>query len=148
MKLAVLDPSHPEQDFPPISSALSEPDGLLAVGGCLSKARLLNAYRLGIFPWNSPDEPILWWSPDPRLVLFPDKIVVSRSLAKTLRKQKFTITFDRVFADVINACAMPRKDELGTWITQGIYQAYYDLHQSGYAHSAETWLNGELVGGL
>jgi leucyl/phenylalanyl-tRNA---protein transferase len=148
LKLAVLDPNNPEQSFPPINSALSEPDGLLAVGGCLSKARLLNAYRLGIFPWNSPDEPILWWSPDPRLVLFPDNLVISHSLAKTLRKQKFTITFDRVFADVIKACAMPRKDELGTWITQDIYQAYHDLHQSGYAHSAEAWLNGELVGGL
>jgi leucyl/phenylalanyl-tRNA---protein transferase len=148
MNLTVLDPSNPEQSFPPISSALSKPDGLLAVGGCLSKSRLLNAYRVGIFPWNSADEPILWWSPDPRLVLFPDKIVISRSLAKTLRKQKFTVTFDRVFADVIKACAMPRKDELGTWITQGIYQAYHDLHQSGHAHSAEAWFNGELVGGL
>jgi len=148
MQLTVLDPNNPEQSFPPISSALSEPDGLLAVGGCLSKFRLLNAYRLGIFPWNSPDEPILWWSPDPRLVLFPDKLTISRSLAKTLRKQQFTITFDRVFTEVVKACAMPRKEDLGTWITQGIYQAYHDLHQSGYAHSAEAWSNGELVGGL
>lgn len=148
MKLAVLDPNNPEQSFPAINNALSEPDGLLAVGGCLSKNRLLNAYRLGIFPWNSPDEPILWWSPDPRLVLFPDKLTVSRSLAKTLRQQQFTITFDKAFSEVVKACAQPRKEDLGTWITQGIYQAYHDLHQSGYAHSAEAWLNGDLVGGL
>ncbi len=148
MQLAVLDPNDPGQSFPPISSALSKPDGLLAVGGCLSKARLLNAYRLGIFPWNSADEPILWWSPDPRLVLFPDSLVISRSLAKTLRKQMFTITFDRVFAEVVKKCSMPRKEESGTWITPEIYQAYNDLHQSGYAHSAEAWFNGELVGGL
>lgn len=148
MQLTVLDPNNPEQSFPPICKALAKPDGLLAVGGCLSKSRLLNAYRQGIFPWNSPDEPILWWSPNPRLVLFPDKIVISRSLAKTLRKQQFTITIDQAFTEVVQACAMPRKEDLGTWITQGIYQAYYGLHQSGYAHSAEAWLNGELVGGL
>lgn len=148
MHLTVLDPNNPEQSFPPISNALSAPDGLLAVGGCLSKSRLLNAYRHGIFPWNSPDEPILWWSPDPRLVLFPDKLAVSRSLAKTLRQQQFTVTFDRAFAEVVKACAQPRKEEMGTWITEGIFQAYYDLYKSGYAHSAEAWLNGELVGGL
>ena len=148
MQLAVLDPNNPEQSFPPINDALSVPDGLLAVGGCLSTSRLLNAYRQGIFPWNSKDEPILWWSPNPRLVLFPDKLIVSRSLGKTLRKQKFTVTTDQAFAEVVCACAKPRKDEMGTWITEGIFQAYYELHKSGYAHSAETWLNGELVGGL
>jgi leucyl/phenylalanyl-tRNA---protein transferase len=148
MQLAVLDPNNPEQSFPPINDALSVPDGLLAVGGCLSTSRLLNAYRQGIFPWNSKDEPILWWSPNPRLVLFTDKLIVSRSLGKTLRKQKFTVTTDQAFAEVVCACAKPRKDEMGTWITEGIFQAYYELHKSGYAHSAEAWLNGELVGGL
>jgi leucyl/phenylalanyl-tRNA---protein transferase len=148
MQLTLLDPNNPEQGFPPTTNALSEPDGLLAVGGCLSTSRLLNAYRHGIFPWNSPEEPILWWSPDPRLVLFPDKLVVSRSLTKTLRKQKYGITFDRSFGEVVKACAQPRKEGLGTWITEGIFQAYNELHQLGYAHSAEAWLNGNLVGGM
>lgn len=148
MHLAVLDPNNPEQKFPSISQALSVPDGLLAVGGCLSKSRLLNAYRQGIFPWNGPDEPILWWSPDPRLVLFPDKLIISQSLAKTLRKQEFTVTVDQAFAEVIRACAQPRKEEQGTWITEGIFHAFYGLHQSGHAHSIEAWQNGELVGGL
>lgn len=148
MHLTVLDPNNPDQRFPPVSDALSVPDGLLAVGGCLSINRLLNAYRHGIFPWNSPDEPILWWSPNPRLVLFPEKLVVSHSLAKTLRKQTFKITIDKVFTEVVTACAQPRKEEKGTWITEGIYQAYYNLYKLGYAHSAEAWLNEELVGGL
>ena len=148
MQLTVLDPNNPEQSFPPITNALTTPDGLLAVGGCLSQTRLLNAYRQGIFPWNSPDEPILWWSPDPRLVLFPGKLIISRSLAKTLRKQKFTVTIDRAFAEVITACAQPRKEDLGTWVTEGIFHAYHELHLTGYAHSAEAWLDGELVGGL
>jgi leucyl/phenylalanyl-tRNA--protein transferase len=148
MRLTVLDPNDPEQKFPSISQALSVPDGLLAVGGCLSKNRLLNAYRQGIFPWNSPDEPILWWSPDPRLVLFPGNLSISRSLAKTLRKQKFAVTVDRVFDQVVMACAQPRQGDAGTWITDGIFQAFYGLHRSGYAHSIEVWLKGELVGGL
>lgn len=148
MQLTVLDPNNPGQHFPPVSAALSVPDGLLAVGGCLSKSRLLNAYRQGIFPWNSPDEPILWWSPNPRLVLFPDKLVISRSLGKVLRKQKFTITIDRAFTEVIAACGGSRKEGSGTWITEDISQAYSELHKSGYAHSAEAWSNGELVGGL
>lgn len=148
MQLTVLDPDDPEQRFPAVSDALVIPDGLLAMGGCLSKTRLLHAYRQGIFPWNSPDEPILWWSPNPRLVLFPDKLVVSHSLGKLLRKQKFQVTTDQAFAEVVKACAEPRKDETGTWITDGIFQAYIDLHEAGYAHSAEAWLNGELVGGL
>ena len=148
MQLTVLDPNNPQQSFPPVSKALSIPDGLLAVGGCLSKSRLLNAYRQGIFPWNSPDEPILWWSPDPRLVLFPDKLIVSHSLAKTLRKRLFTFTVDNVFGEVVAACAQPRKEDAGTWITEGIFKAYIELHLAGYAHSAEAWCDGELVGGL
>ncbi len=148
MQLTLLDPNNPEQGFPSVNDALSIPDGLLAVGGCLSKCRLLNAYRQGIFPWNSPDEPILWWSPNPRLVLFPDNLVVSRSLAKTLRKRTFNVTIDQVFTDVVSACAQSRKEGAGTWITDGIFDAYRGLHESGYAHSAEAWFNGELVGGL
>jgi len=131
-----------------VNQALREPDGLLAIGGCLSQNRLLTAYRHGIFPWYNPGEPILWWSPDPRLVLFPDKLVVSRSLRKTLRKNIFTVSFDRAFNAVIAACAAPRKDTAGTWITTDIDAAYNQLHQAGFAHSVETWLDDELVGGL
>jgi leucyl/phenylalanyl-tRNA--protein transferase len=148
MQLTILDPDKPEQDFPSLTKALREPDGLLAIGGCLSEKRLLNAYRHGIFPWYNPDEPILWWSPDPRLVLFPDKLIVSRSLRKTLRKNIFSVTFDQAFSDVITACAEPRQESSGTWITEDINQAYNVLHQRGFAHSAEAWLDGELVGGL
>jgi leucyl/phenylalanyl-tRNA--protein transferase len=148
MQLTVLDPRKPEQDFPPLNKALHEPDGLLAIGGCLSKNRLLNAYRHGIFPWYNPGEPILWWSPDPRLVLFPDKLIVSRSLRKSLRKNIFSVTFDQAFREVITACAEPRNESAGTWITEDIAQAYNVLHQIGFAHSAEAWLDGKLVGGL
>lgn len=148
MHLTVLDPNDPEQDFPLVNKALREPDGLLAVGGCLSQHRLLNAYRHGIFPWYNPGEPILWWSPDPRLVLFPDKLIISRSLRKTLHKNIFSVTFDQAFNEVIAACADRRKDATGTWITAEIYAAYNQLHQAGFAHSVETWLGDELVGGL
>ncbi len=142
-----LNPYDPT-DFPNVSLALREPDGLLAVGGDLSIERLLVAYQRGIFPWYSGDQPILWWSPDPRSVLFPPKLHVSRSLRKTLRKQFFDITFDTAFSEVIHACSEPRADRLGTWITDEMQQAYIRLHQAGYAHSVESWLNGELVGGL
>ncbi|TAK62514.1 leucyl/phenylalanyl-tRNA--protein transferase [Methylobacter sp.] len=148
MRLIILDPNNPEQDFPLVNKALREPDGLLAVGGCLSQHRLLNAYRHGIFPWYNPGEPILWWSPDPRLVLFPDKLIISRSLRKTLHKNIFSVTFDQAFNEVIAACADRRKDATGTWITAEIYAAYNQLHQAGFAHSVETWLGDELVGGL
>lgn len=148
MQLTLLDPNNPNQGFPSVSNALSVPDGLLAVGGCLSKSRLLDAYRHGIFPWNSPDEPLLWWSPDPRLVLFPEKLLISKSLSKTLKKRIFDVTVDKAFSRVVSACADPRKEAAGTWITDGIFKAYRELHESGYAHSAEAWLSGELVGGL
>jgi leucyl/phenylalanyl-tRNA--protein transferase len=148
MRLTILDPHNPTQAFPPLYKALREPDGLLAIGGCLSTERLLNAYRHGIFPWYNPDEPILWWSPNPRLVLFPEHLIVSRSLRKTLRKNTFTVTFDHAFEQVIISCALPRKDSQGTWITSDIYQAYTKLHQQGFAHSVEVWFNDELVGGL
>lgn len=148
MRLTVLDPNNPEQDFPSPTKAMEIPDGLLAVGGCLSKSRLLRAYRHGIFPWNGPDEPILWWSPNPRLVLLPERLVVSHSLAKTMRKKNMVVTFDTAFTQVIDACGQNRKQDSGTWITPQIKAAYQELHDSGYAHSVETWFEGELVGGL
>ncbi|MGR8951081.1 MAG: leucyl/phenylalanyl-tRNA--protein transferase [Gammaproteobacteria bacterium] len=148
MNIAILDPQRPDQPFPPLNTALTEPNGLLAVGGCLSVTRLLNAYRHGVFPWYNANEPILWWSPDPRLVLFPERLQVSRSLKKTLRKDKFTITFDTAFDKVIAACANSRQGREGTWITKDIKRAYHELHLLGFAHSVEAWCAGELVGGL
>jgi len=148
MQLPILDPINPDQKFPDIETALSEPDGLLAAGGCLSSQRLINAYKQGIFPWYSPGEPILWWSPNPRLVLFPEKLKASRSLQKTIRKKMFSISYDQNFAQVMQYCAAPRADEMGTWITEEMYQAYTTLHQQGLAHSFEAWFDGELVGGL
>ena len=133
--------------FPPPDYA--DPSGLLAVGGDLSSERLLEAYRAGIFPWYSDDQPILWWSPDPRFVLDLDEFKLSRSLGKTLRRKVFQVTFDRVFDEVIAACAsVPREGQSGTWITPEMQEAYVNLHGLGYAHSVETWFNGELVGGL
>ncbi len=133
--------------FPPPEQA--DPSGLLAVGGDLSSKRLLEAYRAGIFPWYSGDEPILWWSPDPRLVLQLSEFKVSRSLRKTLNKNVFRVTFDNAFADVIRACAsVPRDGQPGTWITEEMQRAYLRLHRLGYAHSVETWFEDELAGGL
>lgn len=133
--------------FPPPDYA--DPSGLIAVGGDLSSERLLEAYRVGIFPWYADDQPILWWSPDPRFVLELDKFKVSRSLNKILRKGIFRVTFDRVFEDVIAACAaVPREGQSGTWITAEMQEAYNKLHGLGFAHSVETWLDGKLVGGL
>ena len=148
MRLTLLDPYTPQQAFPSVEYALNYPDGLLAVGGCLSTTRLLNAYRQGIFPWYNPDEPILWWSPNPRLVLFPENLNVSRSLRKTLRKQQFSVSFDTAFSDVLKGCAKPRPDDKGTWLSPEMQAAYGELHRLGYAHSIETWLGDELVGGL
>ena len=133
--------------FPPAEEA--EDDGLLAVGGDLTKERLLAAYSRGIFPWYEVGQPILWWSPDPRLVLNPKELRISRSLRKVLRKQQFEIRFDSAFQQVIKACADVRTEQgKGTWIIPEMQQAYTELHQEGYAHSVESWLNGELVGGL
>ena len=127
----------------------ADPSGLLAVGGDLSSERLLEAYRLGIFPWYSGDEPILWWSPDPRLVLDLGDFKISRSLRKTLNKEIFDVTFDRAFGDVIRACALaPRDGQRGTWITDDMQEAYVRLHKLGYAHSVESWFDGKLAGGL
>ena len=143
-----LDPDDPDPGFPDVGLALTEPDGLLAIGGDLSVSRLLEAYRQGIFPWYGQGQPILWWSPDPRLVLFPEALRVSRSLRKTLRKGHFAVTLDTDFPAVISACAGPRAGEDGTWITRAMQLAYTRLHESGHAHSVECRLDGELVGGL
>ena len=136
-------------EFPPLATALSEPNGLLAVGGDLAPERLLAAYRRGIFPWYSPGEPILWWSPDPRMVLFPAEFKVSRSLGRTLRRGGYEVCLDTAFARVIAACAQtPRRGQHGTWIVPEMQAAYRRLHELGLAHSVETWVDGELVGGL
>ena len=135
-------------DFPPAHNALEEPNGLLAAGGDLSTERLIRAYRSGIFPWFEDDQPILWWSPDPRAVIFPADLKISRSLRKTLKKQIFKVTVDTVFADVIEACSGPRRKSNGTWITAGMKEAYIDLHDRGIAHSIEVWQGNDLVGGL
>jgi len=138
--------------FPAAELALREPDGLLAVGGDLSVERLIAAYQQGIFPWYSEGQPVLWWSPDPRMVLKPEDIKVSRSLEKTIRKQDFKITFDQDFRNVISACSKPRlekgvqQDE--TWILDEMIEAYIKLHEAGYAHSVECWQENKLVGGL
>lgn len=140
-------PSQPVK-FPPLDRALDKPDGLLAAGGALTPAWLLAAYRHGIFPWYSDDQPILWWSPDPRLVLFPAEIRIRRSLAKRLRNAGFTVTCDQDFAAVIAACAEARAADEGTWITAPMQAAYTQLHRMGHAHSIEVWRNEYLVGGL
>ena len=133
--------------FPPPDYA--DPSGLIAIGGDLSSERLLEAYRVGIFPWYSDDQPILWWSPDPRLVLELDQFKIARSLRKTLNKGIFKVTFDRVFDEVIAACATVDRDgQQGTWITQEMQDAYIKLHGLGFAHSVETWFDNQLVGGL
>jgi leucyl/phenylalanyl-tRNA--protein transferase len=134
--------------FPPLDSALREPNGLLAAGGDLSPQRLIEAYKRGIFPWFNPGEPILWWSPDPRMVLFPHELKVSRSLRKSLKKKPYEIRVDSAFRQVMEACAAPRDGQGGTWITAAMISAYTELHQRGLAHSVETWMEGKLVGGL
>ncbi len=137
-----------EAVFPPDAQALAEPNGLLAAGGSLSPAWLLAAYRRGIFPWFSEGEPILWWTPDPRLVLVPDEIHISHSLRKTLRRRHFEVRTDTAFAAVMRACAAPRGPGLGTWITPEMQAAYLRMHELGHAHSVECWREGRLVGGL
>ena len=152
--------------FPPVETALSEPNGLLAMGGDLSPTRLLDAYRHGIFPWFNPGDPILWWSPDPRMVLVPGEVRVTRSLAKRLRNSGFEVRVDTAFTEVMRACAAPRppagrgsggvllagaaprEGETGTWISPAMVAAYGRLFDAGYAHSVETWHDGRLVGGL
>ncbi len=134
--------------FPPVDHALNDPNGLLAAGGDLSPKRLIEAYRQGIFPWYSDHQPILWWSPNPRAVLYPDQLYVSRSLRKKIRQHKFEVTMDRCFEDVLIHCALPRVEDHGTWITDDMHKAYLHLHKIGVAHSIEAWQDHVLVGGL
>ncbi|HEY8521191.1 MAG TPA: leucyl/phenylalanyl-tRNA--protein transferase [Gammaproteobacteria bacterium] len=138
----------PPDDFPPADSALSEPNGLLAAGGDLRPERLLAAYRRGIFPWYAEGQPILWWSPDPRTVLWPERLKVSRSLRRTLARGTFEVTVDTSFDEVVAGCAAPRRYADGTWITPEMAEAYSRLHRLGWAHSFETRQEGRLVGGL
>lgn len=135
-------------DFPSTDEALRDPDGLLAIGGDLTETRLLDAYQRGIFPWFNEGQPILWWSPDPRCVLEPQDLKISRSLAKDLKKDHFEVTFDKAFVDVLEGCAAARKGIKDTWITRDIKLSYLKLFKSGYAHSVECWKGKKLVGGL
>lgn len=146
--LTWLSPRDAPEHFPPLERALDEPAGLLAAGGDLSAARLLAAYRLSIFPWYSPGQPVLWWAPDPREVLFPQEFRVSRSLKQAIRNRGYASRIDADFRAVIAACAAPRTKSSGTWITDDMQCAYIELHERGYAHSIETYCSGELVGGL
>lgn len=134
--------------FPDVELALTDPDGLLAIGGDLSVERLTAAYQHGIFPWYSEGQPIIWWSPNPRAVLFLEKLKISRSLKKTLKKDTYKVTFDLAFKEVIEACAVSRRDGFGTWIVEDMKDAYINLHQHGIAHSVEVWSEDELIGGL
>lgn len=140
--------SAPPRAFPDVDVALQEPNGLLALGGDLSAPRLMYAYAHGIFPWYSEDQPILWWSPDPRMVLEPADLKISRSLRKRLRQNEYKVTRNRCFKRVVEACAAPRSRDNGTWILPEMLSAYVHLHQLGHAHSIETWFDGELIGGL
>ncbi len=134
--------------FPPVADALSEPNGLLAAGADLSPGRLLEAYRHGIFPWYAEGEPILWWSPDPRLVIYPDQVHVARRLARRIRAGGFRLTLDAAFEEVIEACSAPRERQRGTWITPEMNAAYRVLHRMGHAHSLEVWQGERLTGGI
>lgn len=140
--------SDPESPFPSPDQALEQPQGLLAVGGDLSPTRLINAYRQGIFPWYSDEQPILWWSPAPRCVIYPDAVHVSRRLRRRYNQGQFTLSADRAFSEVIEACAEPRQDHEGTWITSEMKSAYIRLHKMGVAHSVEVHIDNELAGGI
>lgn len=148
--LRLIRPEDPPEAFPDPRHALQDPDGLLAVGGDLSPPRLLYAYRHGIFPWYHADQPILWWSPDPRAVIFPGEVHLSRSLRRRIAKGGYTASFDTAFAEVLEACAGPRpqQPEGGTWISPAMQVAYAELHRLGHAHSVEIWMEGKLAGGL
>jgi len=150
--LTLLDPMASDEPFPPVEQAWDEPNGLIAFGGDLSPTRLINAYKSSIFPWYNPEEPIYWWSPDPRAVLYPNKIHISRSLRKSMRKlfnKGYELRFDTDFSQVMTSCAAPRDYSGGTWISDDMHKAYCNLHQLGIAHSVEVWNDeNELVGGL
>lgn len=146
MKLPWLESGQPA--FPPTEQALAEPNGLLAAGGSLSPAWLLTAYRRGIFPWYEEGQPLLWWTPDPRMILEPGAMHLSRSLRKTLRRGEFRVSADTAFEEVIDGCAAPRGDLAGTWITPAMRRGYVDLHRQGFAHSIEVWRGDRLAGGV
>ena len=143
-----INESDPPEALPPSRFALREPNGLLAVGGALTPEWIVNAYRRGAFPWYSEGQPILWWTPDPRAVLFPEEFRCTRSLAKSIRNRDYETRIDTAFAEVVAACAEPRQREAETWITPAMHRSYVDLHHRGLAHSIETWHEGRLVGGL
>jgi leucyl/phenylalanyl-tRNA--protein transferase len=147
-RITWLSPEDPPERFPPVAQALDDPPGLLAAGGDLSPARLQAAYARGIFPWYSAGEPVLWWSPDPREVLVPDEMHISRSLRRCLGRDEFTFTENTDFAGVVAACAQPRDPGTGTWITAEMLAAYCELNRRGVASSIEVWQDGELAGGL
>lgn len=148
IRLHWLDPRNPQQPFPPAHLAMRDPNGLLAIGGDLSPTRLLRAYSLGIFPWYNPDEPILWWCPDPRTVLWPDGLKITRSYRKAIARADYAVTLDLALDAVMDACAGPRARSRGTWLGGDMKQAYATLHREGYCHSVEVWRQGELIGGL
>lgn len=148
VRLHWLDPRDPHQPFPPAHLAMRDPNGLLAIGGDLSVPRMLRAYSQGIFPWYNPDEPILWWCPDPRAILRPDQMQVSRSLQKSIRRGDYAVTLDRAFSEVLEACAAERARSRGTWLGPDMQRGYSALHRQNHAHSVEVWRGGELIGGL
>ncbi len=149
INLPWLNPDDESAAFPPAKLALKDPEGLVAAGGDLSPKRVLRAYHEGIFPWYEEDQPILWWSPDPRGIIYPKKFIAHKRLLRTLKKKAWRITYDQSFVDVMKACAEPRSNSRGTWITPEMLRAYSLLHQLGYAHSIEVWNdNNYLVGGI
>jgi leucyl/phenylalanyl-tRNA--protein transferase len=147
-RLKWLEPDDADIEFPDVSLALKEPNGLLAAGGDLRPERLLAAYRAGIFPWYEAGQPILWWSPDPRCILIPAELRIARRLLRQLRTTPLEVTFDNAFTDVIEACAGPRRSQQGTWITAEMATAYRRLYDMGWAHSVEVWDDRQLVGGV
>lgn len=148
VRLHWLDPRDPNQPFPPAHKAMRDPNGLLAIGGDLSVPRLIRAYASGIFPWYNPNEPILWWCPDPRAVLEPGEFHVSHSLAKRLKQADYSASLDSAFVEVLEACTATRRGSHGTWLGPDMKRAYLELQEQGFAHSAEVWRNGRLIGGL
>lgn len=148
MPIPFIAPDDEITDFPEVSAALREPDGLLMAGGNLSPGRLLNAYHSGIFPWYEEGEPILWWSPDPRCIIWPENFRITRSLAKTIRSEKFEITENLAYREVMKQCGAPRANSNGTWVTDAMIDAYCKLHEYGIARSLEVWQGPRLVGGL
>ncbi|MFK7855225.1 MAG: leucyl/phenylalanyl-tRNA--protein transferase [Granulosicoccus sp.] len=148
MPIPFLAPDDDQTPFPSVSSALNEPNGLLMAGGNLSPKRLLSAYRAGVFPWYEEGEPILWWSPDPRCVIWPSDIRITRSLSKTIRSNRYEVTENLAYQEVMKQCGAPRNGSSGTWVTNEMIEAYCELNKLGVAHSLEVWMGHRLVGGL